>query len=89
MREDLDSNHDYDIIIVSVQHYHFEAVEKFLSDKVGKATLLLFNNFWEEPLEQTTNLPTNQLVWGFPMAGGEFDNKSVLNGYLIEKLKTY
>jgi 2-dehydropantoate 2-reductase len=44
--------------------------------------VLIFNNFWEEPLEQTTTLPAEQLVWGFPMAGGGFDTKGVLNGTL-------
>ena len=50
MVEDFNANHDYDLIIVSVQHYQFNKVAEFLSDKVGRATLLLFNNFWEEPL---------------------------------------
>jgi 2-dehydropantoate 2-reductase len=82
MVEDFNANHDYDLIIVSVQHYHFKKVAEFLSDKVGRATLLLFNNFWEEPQEAASKLPTEQLVWGFPMAGGGFDNKWVLNGTL-------
>jgi len=82
MIEDFNVNHDYDLIIVSVQHYQFKKVAEFLSDKVGRSTLLLFNNFWEEPLEQTTKLPADHLVWGFPMAGGGFDNKGVLNGTL-------
>jgi 2-dehydropantoate 2-reductase len=82
MIEDIHTNHDYDLIFVSVQHYHFAKVAEFLSDKTGKATVLIFNNFWDEPLEQVANLPAEQLVWGFPMAGGGFDNKSVLNGTL-------
>ena len=81
MIEDIDVNHDYDLIFVSVQHYQFQQVAEYLSDKIGKATLLIFNNFWDEPLEQITRLPADQLVWGFPMAGGGFD-KNVLNGVL-------
>jgi len=83
MIEDLNANHDYDLIFVSVQHYHFTKVAEFLSDKIGKATVLIFNNFWEEPLEQVANLPAEQLVWGFPQAGGGFDNKGVLNGTIL------
>jgi 2-dehydropantoate 2-reductase len=83
MIENINPSHDYDLIIVSVQHYHFKKVAEFLADKIGKATVLLFNNFWEEPLEQVTNLPAEQLVWGFPQAGGGFDNKGVLNGALL------
>jgi len=43
---------------------------------------MLFNNFWEEPLAQTTKLPSDHLVWGFPKAGGGFDHNGVLNGTL-------
>src|ERR1700722_12653218 len=44
MREDLPADHDYDLILVSVQHYHFEDVSAFLGPRVGKATALVFNN---------------------------------------------
>ena len=86
MIEDINPIHDYDLIIVSVQHYHFKKVAEFLTDKIGKTTVLVFNNFWEEPLEQVANLPTEQLVWGFPQAGGGFDNKGVLNGALLRSI---
>ncbi len=82
MVEDFNAEHDYDLIIVSVQHYHFKKAAEFLSDKVERATLLLFNNFWEEPQQVVSKLPESQLVWGFPRAGGGFDNKGVLNGVL-------
>lgn len=78
--ENFDAKHNYDLIMVSVQHYQFKKVAEFLADKIGKATILIFNNFWEEPLEQVANLPAEQLVWGFPQAGGGFDNKGFLNG---------
>ena len=83
MIEDFNANHDYDLIFVSVQHYHFTKVAEFLTDKIGKATVLIFNNFWEEPLEQVVNLSAEQLVWGFPQAGGGFDKKGVLNGTIM------
>jgi 2-dehydropantoate 2-reductase len=82
MIENINSGHDYDLIIVSVQHYHFKKAAEVLTGKIGKATVLLFNNFWEEPLAQAANLPTEQLVWGFPQAGGGFDRNGVLNGAL-------
>jgi 2-dehydropantoate 2-reductase len=83
MVEDFNANHDYDLIIVSVQHYHFKKVAEFLSDKTGRAMLLIFNNFWEEPLPLTAKLPADHLAWGFPQAGGGFDDKGVLNGTLF------
>jgi 2-dehydropantoate 2-reductase len=86
MIEDFSVNHNYDLILVSVQHYHFATVAAFLADKIGNATVLIFNNFWEEPLEQVDNLPAEQLVWGFPQAGGGFDNKGVLNGTIMASI---
>ncbi len=83
MIEDIPANHDYDLIFVSVQHSHFTTVAAFLAGKIGKATVLIFNNFWEEPLEQVANLTAEQLVWGFPQAGGGFDKKGVLNGTML------
>ncbi|MDD4967808.1 MAG: 2-dehydropantoate 2-reductase N-terminal domain-containing protein [Paludibacter sp.] len=83
MIEDFNVHHDYDLIFVSVQHYHFKKAVEFLADKTGNATVVIFNNFWDEPLEQTTTLPEDRLVWGFPMAGGGFDNKGVLNGTIF------
>lgn len=80
--EDINPKGDYDLIIVSVQHYHFKSVVDLLADKIGKATILLFNNFWDEPLDTVAKLPQNQLVWGFPVAGGGFDDNGVLNGSL-------
>jgi 2-dehydropantoate 2-reductase len=81
--EALPINHDYDLIFVSVQHYHIEAVVDFLADKIANATVLIFNNFWEEPMEIVKKLPQNQIIFGFPMAGGGFDEKGVLNGCLM------
>lgn len=83
LKEELDCNHNYDLIIISVQHYQFKNAADFLADKIGKATVLVFNNFWEEPLEQTANLPIDQLVWGFPQAGGGFDHRGTLNCSLL------
>lgn len=83
LREELNADHDYDLIIVSVQHYQFKNAVEFLADKIGNASLLIFNNFWHEPLELVSKLPANQLVWGFPGAGGGFDETGVLNGALL------
>jgi 2-dehydropantoate 2-reductase len=83
LMEALPTNHNYDLIFVSVQHYHIGAVADFLSDKTANATVFIFNNFWEEPLSVVEKLPFNQLVFGFPMAGGGFDEFGVLNGALM------
>ena len=86
MREELPADHDYDLILLSVQHYHFEEVSAFLEPRVGNATVLVFNNFWAEPQQAASRLPGDHLAWGFPMAGGGFGSDGVLRGALFGKV---
>jgi 2-dehydropantoate 2-reductase len=86
MREDLPADHNYDLILVSVQHYHFEEVSAFLGPRVGKATVLVFNNLWAEPQQAASRLPAEHLAWGFPRAGGGFGSDQVLRGALFDKV---
>jgi len=85
MREELPVNHDYDLIVVSVQHYQFTNVASFLADKACYATILIFNNFCKDPVAEAASLPQAQLAWGFPMAAVGFDyhhkNRSYTNTY--------
>lgn len=66
---------DHDLIIVSVSHHSFAVVAKYLAPRLGNATLLIFNNFWDEPLEAADDFPVDQVVWGFPQAGGGAEGK--------------
>ena len=86
MREDLSVDHDYDLILVSVQHYHFEDAAAFLGLRADKATVLIFNNLWLEPQQAAARLPAAQLAWGFPGAGGGFGSDGVLRGALLGKV---
>jgi 2-dehydropantoate 2-reductase len=83
MQDVLPVDHDYDLILVSVQHYQFRNVAAFLADKASNATILIFNNFWNDPLAEAAVLPQAQLAWGFPMAAGGFDQQGVLKGALF------
>jgi 2-dehydropantoate 2-reductase len=83
LREDLPADHDYDLILVSVQHYRFDEAAKFLAPRVGKATVFIFNNFWTEPQAAAAAFPKEQLVWGFPAAGGGFQPDGSLKGALL------
>jgi len=78
--EELDVDHDYDLILLSVQHYRFSEAAAFLSSRVGKASILIFNNFWADPELAAAPLPREQLVWGFPGAGGGFSAGHTLQG---------
>ncbi|WP_210604156.1 ketopantoate reductase family protein [Brevibacterium oceani] len=82
LREDLEPDHDYDLIIVSVNHDQLEAVVDFLSTRVGSATVLIFSNVWAEPADVVRALPHEQVVWGFPGGGGGFSGHTLRGGFV-------
>ncbi|MFF3852477.1 ketopantoate reductase family protein [Micromonospora sp. NPDC002575] len=82
-RESLEPDHDFDLIVLSVQHYGFAEATAFLGPRVGGATVLVFNNLWVEPLTAIEHLPTEQVAWGFPGAGGGFGDDGVLRAALL------
>lgn len=87
MREEIPLDHDYDLIIVSVQHQVFAQAVAVLQGRAAKATILIFNNFWNEPLQQVLGLASEQLAWGFPAAGGAFDDNGLLHGGLLKQVQ--
>lgn len=87
LREDLPADHDYDLIIVSVQHYQFRAAAAFLGTRASRATILVFNNFWDDPQAAAAALPADQLAWGFPQAGGAIGADGTLVGSLFGKVQ--
>lgn len=82
LREDLEADHDYDLIFVSVNHDQLDTAVDFLSTRVGKATVLIFNNVWAEPGAAVTQLPRGQVVWGFPGGGGGFSGNTLHGGFV-------
>ncbi|WP_305784235.1 ketopantoate reductase family protein [Symbioplanes lichenis] len=82
-RESLEPDHDFDLIVLSVQHYHFAEAVAFLGPRVSKATVLVFNNLWVEPADAVAALPAGQVAWGFPGAGGGFGDDGVLRASLL------
>lgn len=82
IREDLDAAADYDLILLSVNHQQLDTAVELLSTRVGRATVLIFNNVWAEPTTVTAPLPREQLVWGFPGAGGGFIGNTLRGGVL-------
>lgn len=83
LRETLDAGHDFDLIVLSVPHFRLAEAVTFLAPRVGKATILIFGNLWTEPQTAVEELPTGQVAWGFPQAGGKFSQGGVLRGSLL------
>ncbi|WP_372631167.1 ketopantoate reductase family protein [Cohnella sp.] len=86
MREELPSDHDYDLIVLSVNHDQFAEAVKVVGPKAGKATLLLFNNVWDDLRVFAEGLPMDQIVWGFPGAGGGYSSKHKLEGGFMKSI---
>ncbi|MDN5807571.1 MAG: ketopantoate reductase [Brevibacterium sp.] len=82
LREDLEADHDYDLIIVSVNHDQLDTAVDFLSTRVGGATVLIFNNVWADPAAAVARLPRKQVVWGFPGGGGGYSDNTLHGGFV-------
>jgi 2-dehydropantoate 2-reductase len=80
LHESLELNHDYDLIVLSVNHHQIAGAVEFLSSRLGKATLLVFNNFFVDPVQAIAPIPLSQVVWGFPGGGGGFYDDGTLHG---------
>jgi 2-dehydropantoate 2-reductase len=82
MREEIDTNHDYDLIIVSVNHRQFSSAANILAPVIGKATVLVWGNMWQDPEAAVSMLPPKQIVWGFPGGGGGFIGNTLKGGFM-------
>ncbi|OXM56385.1 ketopantoate reductase [Amycolatopsis thailandensis] len=83
LRETLEPDHDFDLIVLSVSHHRLPEATAFLAPRVGRATVLVFGNVWTEPAAAIGQLPLDRIAWGFPQAGGGFDADGVLRGMLM------
>jgi 2-dehydropantoate 2-reductase len=86
LREALEPEHDFDLIVLSVSHHRLAEAAAFLTSRVGKATVLVFGNIWAEPLAAIGALPVDRIAWGFPQAGGGFGADGVLRGALLPSI---
>jgi len=82
-REELEPDHDFDLILLSVSHHRLPEATAFLAPRVGQATVLVFGNIWTEPLAAIGDLPLDRVAWGFPQGGGGFGADGVLRGGLL------
>lgn len=83
LREALDPDDGFDLIVLSVGHHRLAEAAAFLAPRLGAATVLVFGSVWEEPLTAIEPLPANQVVFGFPGGGGGFGDDAVLSAALL------
>ncbi len=82
-REELEPGHDFDLIVLSVQHHRLAEAAAFLAPRIGNATVLVFGNIWAEPLAAIGALPVDRVAWGFPQSGGGFGADGVLRAMIL------
>jgi 2-dehydropantoate 2-reductase len=82
-REELEPDHDFDLIVLSVSHHHLSEAAAFLAPRIGTATVLVLGNIWAEPLDAIGDLPPDQVAWGFPQSGGGFGENHVLHAAIL------
>lgn len=84
MRETLDDN--YDLIVISVNHNQLEEAAKLVGKNTKNATVLIFNNIWEDPKTIESYFPQGHVLWGFPGAGGGYVDAHTLHGGLLKSV---
>jgi 2-dehydropantoate 2-reductase len=85
-RETLPPDHDFDLIVLSVPHHQIAEAVEFLAPRTGNATVLMFSNMWQEPLNAAGRIPGDRVAWGFPQGGGGFDATGTLRGMLLRSV---
>lgn len=80
LHEELSPN--YDLIIVSVNTEQLPEAAQLLSTVAGTTPVLLFNNVWQDLKSSISPLSMNNVVFGFPGAGGGIADNRLRGGFL-------
>ncbi|GAB3565135.1 ketopantoate reductase family protein [Spelaeicoccus albus] len=86
LRESVEPADGFDLVILSVGHHRLAAAASYLTPRIGTATVLVFGNVLDDPLDASAPLPATQVVFGFPQAGGGFSSDGVLHGALFRNV---
>lgn len=86
LRETLEPDDGFELVVLSVGHHRLTEAAESLASRVGDATVLVLGNVWDEPLAAVAPLPPDQVIFGFPQAGGGFGGDGVLHGALLRSV---
>lgn len=101
--ETLSPSDGYELVMVPTKHYQLGAALAQIADQTGDADYLIFTGNWRGTREVDTILPRSRYVWGDPIAGGGFQDETLVaslsprvvlgeidggNSRRLEKLKT-
>ena len=80
--DEISAEHDYDVIFVSVNTWQIKSVTDYFTERVGNASVLFFNNIWQDLQSTAEPIPMNQVIFGFPGAGGGYEGNRLRGGFL-------
>ncbi|WP_267422359.1 MULTISPECIES: ketopantoate reductase family protein [unclassified Curtobacterium] len=86
LRESVHPDDGYDLVVLSVGHHRLREAAAFLAPRIGDATVVVLGNVWDEPLDAVAPIPAEQVVFGFPGAGGGFSDDGVLHGGVLRSV---
>ena len=86
LRESVHPDDGYDLVVLSVGHHRLREAAAFLAPRIGDATVVVLGNVWEEPVDAIAPIPADQVVFGFPGAGGGFGDDGVLHGGVLRSV---
>ncbi|WP_258370094.1 MULTISPECIES: ketopantoate reductase family protein [unclassified Curtobacterium] len=86
LRESVEPGDGFDLVVLSVGHHRLREAVASLAPVVDAATVLVLGNVWDDPVAAVAPLPADQVVFGFPGAGGGFDGDGVLHGALLRSV---
>ena len=84
--DEIPMQHEYDLIFLSVNPEQVPDAIDYLTPKIGNATLLFFCNYGRDIYEAIGSIPSNQVVFGFPGAGGGYEGND-LYGILMKSVE--
>lgn len=72
----------YDLIIVSVNTEQLPGAAQVLAAAAGNTPILIFNNLWQDLKSSIAPLSMNNVVFGFPGAGGGIADNRLRGGFM-------
>ncbi|GAA1494362.1 ketopantoate reductase family protein [Curtobacterium herbarum] len=76
----------FDLVVISVGHHQLQEASAALAPHIGDATVVVLGNVWDELDAAVAPIPADQVVFGFPGAGGGFRTDGSLHGAVLRSV---
>lgn len=86
LRETSEPDDGVDLVVLSVGHHQLQEAAAFLAPRIGDATVVVLGNVWDELATAVAPIPVEQVVFGFPGAGGGFGADGTLHGAVLRSI---